>query len=393
VPAGRQERDVSAPVAVAVGFIGKLPIAGMSLYNLHYLAGLRALGYDVHYVERANGPGDYYDVRTGAMGDDVDYALVYVPPLLARLGVERFSLIDAASRCHGSGWGPLRDVLDSADFVVTLADPTWFDELERCPRRAFVDGDPMFTQVRLLAGDAKWRSALGNYDVLFSYGTRIGAVDCAVPDAGRRWIPTRPVVHTASWSDVPPAANGQPVTALVQWSKEKTVTHDGAVYGPKNSELERVIELPGRSDADLLVALAGSRAPVDRLRSFGWHVADAPEKTATLEAYRAFIAGSRADLGIAKQAYVGSRCGWFSDRSTCFLAAGRPVLHQDTGFSDWLPVGDGVLQYSSVEEAIDGIRRLDADYGRHTDAARRLAREHFEAREVVATMLEEAGWR
>src|SRR5207249_9018884 len=119
------------------------------------------------------------------------------------------------------------------------------------------------------------------------------------------------------------------------------------------------------------------------LASAGWRLADPLASTCDAHAYRSFISASRADLGIAKHAYVASRSGWFSDRATCFLASGRPVLHHDTGFTDWLATGEGVLAFSSPDEVIDGLERLEADYERHARAARRIATEHFEAASVI----------
>lgn len=382
---------MSAPLAVVVGFAGKWPLAGLMLYNLHYLAGLAELGYEVHYVERQNGPDDYYDPRTDELTADVSYGLASLEAVLPTVGIGpgRFSLIDVEGRCHGAGWEVLEDALDRARFVLTLADSTWFDQLERCPRRAFVDGDPIFTQAAMLAGEPGGE-AVERYDVLFTYGTRIGQSGCGVPDAGRSWIPTRPVVATGLW-DATPARPPQraPVTTVMNWSASADVRVNGHVYGHKGRELERVIDLPGRSGRRFLLA-AGGPAPRERLREDGWELANPLEVTGTLAAYRDFIAASYADLGVAKHAYVASASGWFSDRSTCYLGSGRPVLHQETGFSEWLPTGEGVFAFSSGEDVVEALGRIDRDYERHARAARTIAEEHFEARTVIARMLEEA---
>ena len=380
------------PTAVMIGSIGKLPLAGISYYFLHYLVGLQDLGYQVHYLERQNWPGELYDPETG-MTDDPRYALGYLESLMPRFGFsqEAWSFIDLDGRCHGSGWPALRAALDRADFLLTVANPTWFDELERCPRRAFVDGDPMFTQIAMATGEGHRARAPFHYGVLFTYGVRSGKPDCALPSAGRAWIPTRPVVATRLW-EVAGEGDGLPVTALFHWAAGGDVTFEGRTYGHKDREFEKFIDLPRRTPQRLVLA-AGGRAPHERLSELGWEFASPLAASRTLEDYRRFIAGSRADLGIAKQAYVASRSGWFSDRSTCFLAAGRPVLHQDTGFHDWLPASDGVLAFSTIDEIVEGLRRLDLDYARHARAARATAQEHFEATRVLGRMLDEAGFR
>jgi hypothetical protein len=386
---------MTRPLAILVGFVGKIPVAGMTLYNLHYLLGLQELGFDVHYVERQNSPYDCYDPRTWTDTEDPNLAIGYLAdclPRVAGIGPERFSFVDLEGRCHGSGWAALCEALDRAEFVMTIADTTWFDELERCPRRIFVDGDPLFTQVDLVQGDTPAAQALAHYDTLFTYATRLGMADCSVPSAGREWLPTRPVVATSFWPVAP--LNGRTaVTALLHWGAWNDYTYDGRLYGHKGREVERFAALPGRWTDKITLAVGGG-APRERLRGLGWGVSEAGEVTRTIDSYREFIAASRADFGIAKHAYVASRCGWFSDRSTCYLAAGRPVLHQETGFTDWLPMtGEGVLPFSDVDSALDALRHLDEDYAGHTRAARAIAEEHFEAKAVIGRMLADAGLR
>jgi hypothetical protein len=384
----------SAPVIVVVGFVGKSPVAGMTYYNLHYVLGLQELGYDVHYVERQNTPWDCYDPDAGTVTEDPSYALRYLADVLGRfagLGSDRISFLDLAGRCHSSGWQKLQGALDTADLVLTLADPTWFDELERCSRRAFVDGDPFFTQVDLLDEEHPKARALSHYNVFYSYCTRFGQPDCTVPAAGRSWIPTRPVVATRLWTSTA-ASPSLPLSTVMHWGAWKDYEYDGRVYGHKSRELDRFVELPRHSKREFMLAIGGA-APRERLAESGWRVVDSAAISSTTDAYQTFIRESSADFGIAKHAYVESRGGWFSDRSTCYLAAGRPVLHQDTGFADWLPTGTGVLAFSTLDELLDALAQLERDYDVHARAARAIAEEHFEAATEVARMLGAAGLR
>ncbi len=381
-------------MAVVVGFIGKFPVAGMTYYNLHYIAGLRDLGYDIHYVERQNRKVECYDTDQDTVTDDPSFAIRYIRRVLPRYGIAEsmFSFIDHDDHCHGSGWKALQDALDRADFVLTLADETWFDDLERCTRRGFIDGDPVFTQHGMITGDEVIAPALARYPTLFSIGVRIGQEDCTIPTADREWLPARSVAATRLWNPQRGATN-LPVTTLMHWGAFPDVTVDGRIYGHKNRELRRFIDLPKAVDRELVLAVGGKDAPREELRARGWRLENPLEATRTMRAYRGFIAGSMADLGIAKHAYVAAASGWFSDRSICFLAAGRPVLHQETGFSDWLPTGEGVFSFSNEEEIIEALAALDSDYDTHCRAARAIAEEYFEASTVLGSMLDRAGFR
>ena len=387
-------RGENREIAVVIGALGKLPYGGMAYFWGHHIAGLQELGYDVHYVERLDQPEEAYNPETSEMTDDPSYALAYLRDLLPRFGIplERASFIDRAGRCHFSGWPGLCETLDRAAFVLNVCLPTWFEELERCERRLFIDGDPMFTQVAFVTGEGSRAAAPHHYDTLFTYGARIGADDCLIPDGGRTWLPTRPVVATRLWDVMPAPADG-PVVALLHWAAGADLEFEGRTLGHKDREFVRFLDLPSRTSQRLVAAVGGAAVPRGELDRAGWELVSPLEATRTTDVYQEFISGSRADLGIAKHTYVETRSGWFSDRSACYLAAGRPVLHQDTGFGDWLPEGEGVLAFTDVDSLLDAIERLDRDYERHATAARSVAEESFEARAVLGGMLEEAGLR
>lgn len=380
-------------IAVVVGFVVKSPVAGMAAYNFHYIAGLRDLGYEVHYVERLNTPDECYDPGRDAFGDDPGYGLAWLRDTARRLPplATSWTLIDRNGKHHGMGRLELRGILDEAEFVLTLADPTWFDDLERCARRAFVDGDPLFTQAAMLDPASRTSSVLAHYPTLFTYWTRQNAKDTTVPAAGRHWLSTRPVVATSLWSPKP-TPPGAPVTTVMNWRAWSDVEVEGRSYGHKDREFERLIGLPRRAAHRFALAVGGP-APKERLASNGWELADPISATRTIESYREFIDGSYADLGIAKHAYVASRSGWFSDRSLCYLASGRPVLHQDTGFRDWLKTKDGVFAFSDIDDVISALERIDRDYERHAKAARAIAEREFEASSVIGQMLDDSGFR
>jgi hypothetical protein len=384
---------VRKPLAVVVSSLGKLPLAGQTAGVVHHLVGLQELGFEVHYVERLNEPGEAYDPRSSMMTSDASYAVAYLRSTLPQFGVRAWTFLDLAGRPHGSSDRELEAALNRAEFLLSIWDPTWFDELERCERRAYIDGDPMFTQVALECGVGARGHAPRHYPVLFTYGARIGKDDCTVPSAGLEWLPARPVVATSLWPNTPPPP-GAPISALLHWRAGGDIEWSGRSYGQKDRQFMRFVELPRRApQRRFVVAAGGGRVPRDELRGMGWELESPLELSLTLDRYAGFIRRSAADLGVAKDAYVESRGGWFSDRSTSFLASGRPVLHQETGFSEWLPTGEGVLVFSDLEELVARVDELTSDYERHSRAARALAEEHFEARTVIASMLDEAGLR
>lgn len=379
--------------ALVVGFIAKSPVSGMAHYNLHYIRGLKELGYDIHYVERLNVPDECYDPSTNTFGDDVTYGLRWLMHCMDRFPTVAcpWTVIDRNGTHLGAGPDILHAAIERADFVLTLADPTWFDELERCPRRLFVDGDPLFTQAAMLDVESPTSRALAQYPELATYWTRQSASDTTVPAADRRWISTTPVVATSLWTVEPPQPDAA-LTTVMNWGAWGDVEVGGQLYGHKSREFERFVNIPTMTSRRFRLAVGGP-APKARLLEAGWDLANPLDVTGTFEAYRIFIRDSFADLGICKHAYVASKSGWFSDRSLCYLASGRPVLHQDTGFTDWLDVSLGVLPFADPDSLLAAIERLAGDYTAHSKAAREVAETHFEARTVIGRMLDDAGFR
>ena len=161
----------------------------------------------------------------------------------------------------------------------------------------------------------------------------------------------------------------------------------GSRYTSKGREFEKIIDLPRRVHMPLQVAVGGVNAPLERLAEHGWSVVDGPKATVTPEPYQAFIAGSRGELSTAKHVYVAMRSGWFSCRSACYLAAGRPVVVQDTGFSSAIPAADGLLPFTTVEEAAEALCRVETDYENHAARAREVAAEYFDSNKVLRKLL------
>jgi glycosyltransferase involved in cell wall biosynthesis len=260
--------------------------------------------------------------------------------------------------------------------------------LEQVPVRVYLDLDPAFNQLWHAVDGIDMR--FGAHTHFVTVGQSIGSPDCPVPTCGLEWLPTLQPVVLERW----PYANGvvhDAATTVGNWRGYGSVEHDGVFYGQKAHSLRQLLDLPARTREQLLLALAihpAETPDLEALAAARWELLDPADVAATPEDYQAFVQGSKAELGIAKSGYVLSRCGWFSDRSACYLASGRPVVAQDTGFPRHLPTGEGLLAFSTVDEAAAALDEVGADYERHRRAARALAEEHFDSDRVLTSLLE-----
>ncbi len=279
-----------------------------------------------------------------------------------------------------------------ADLLLNIAGMLTNEEITGpVPLRAYLDIDPAFTQL--------WHAAEG-LDMRFeghthfvTVGLSLGRPECPIPTCGRDWIPTFQPVVLDHW----PKAHGivyDALTTVANWRGYGSIQHEGVFYGQKTHSLRQFIALPTLTPEKFVLALAihpDETRDLEALRSNGWQLMDPEEVTDTAASYRQFIQGSKAEFGIAKSGYVVSRCGWFSDRSICYLASGRPVIAQETGFSGVLPIGDGLFAFETADEVLAAIDALQRDYAYHARAARAIAEEYFESDKVLSRLLERLG--
>jgi hypothetical protein len=371
------------------GYMVRYPFAGMMLAFFHYLAGLHRLGHNVAYLEESGWPGSCYDPHRKLHSDDPSAGLAALASLLRQHDMEiPICYVDRATgQTWGDDWPRVRQRLSDADLLLNVGGVCWLPEFHLSRRRVLIDMDPFFTQIGRFGVEG-----IEHYDVRFSYGHNIGRPGCRIPPDGYDWLPTSPPVVGELWNDLPPSsAAGAPFTTVANWSAYGAVAYEGNQYGQKDREFMRVLDLPRHTTQPLEVALSG--AGIDVRRTFtdaGWRIRDASEVTVDVPAYRRYIAGSRGEFSVAKQAYVKSRSGWFSDRSVCYLAAGRPVVIQDTGIGEWLPVGRGLLCFSSLDEAVTCLDAVAADYPAHCRAASEIGEACFGYRNVLPPLIERA---
>jgi hypothetical protein len=396
---------------VVLGILGQTPFAGVAWQVLHYLEGFRRLGYDVYYVEDT---GDWpYDPEQGGVTDDCRYTASYIARLMTWCGLpDRWGYRAAAQggRSFGLAESQLAHLFEEADTLVNVTGSTWLrDEHLRVPIRIYLETDPVLRQIEVAQGRQSTIDHLSAHTHHFTYGENFGAPDCGVPLGRFDYRPTRQPIVLDWWTSAgrlarngsrqPSAASA--FTTISSWQQSgKDVEWNGETYHwSKHLEFLRFIDLPRRTGQPLELALAPGGAQATRLfteavqllRSHGWWVVDAIVVSKDILPYRGFILRSRGEFTVAKDQNVRLRSGWFSDRSACYLAAGKPVITQDTGFGNILPTGRGLFAFRTVDEILDAFGQIDADYDTHAQAAREIAREYFAAERVLASLAERVG--
>jgi hypothetical protein len=342
----------------------------------------------VYFVEDSDDYVSCYNPLTYEMTTDPGYGLEYAAQAFQRLGLaDRWAYHDA----HTQRWlGPaadcIREVCATADLVLNVSGVNplrpWLVDI---PVRAFIDTDPVFTQLRHLTHPDSLAGARVHTHFL-TFGENFGRPGSRMPDDGLPWRPTRQPLVLDAWPVTMGPADGS-FTTVMQWKAYPARMYQGVTYGLKSESFGDYLDLPGQSRCPMEIALAGGGAPRDELRAHGWQLPDPVESTRDPWVYQEFIRRSKAEFSVAKEGYVKARSGWFSERSVCYLAAGRPVVTQDTGFTEFLPCGEGLLAFRDAGEAVRAIAEVNADYPRHCRAARQVVEEHFASDNVLGGLL------
>ena len=375
---------------IVLGYVVRGPLGGMVWSNLQYLQGLARLGHDVYFLEDSDDYPSCYDPRRWVTDTDPTYGLRFAEEVFGRIGFgARWAYHDAhTARWHGPCAERMLDLCASAELVLNLCGVNplrpW---LLTIPARALIDEDPAFMQIRHLTDPAARKRAL-QHTAFFSFGENIGGSGCTIPSDGLPWRPTRqPVVMDTI--PLAPAAHHGRFTTVMQWESYPAKECQGVRYGMKDDSLLPLIELPRRVSAILELAIGSASAPRALLQQQGWMIRDPRKISRDPWTYERYLRESKAEFSVAKHGYVISRSGWFSERSAAYLAMGRPVVTQQTGFSDWLRADAGVLPFETMEEAIEAIEEVEAHYSRHREAARAVAETYFDAMKILPRLLED----
>jgi hypothetical protein len=361
----------------------------MAWHHLQYVLGLARLGHDVRFIEDSDDYPSCYDPSRGVVDEDPTYGLRFAATAFDRLGLsDCWAYHDAhTARWHGPAGDTVLGWLVRADLLLNISGVNplrlW---LRGVPARALIDTDPAFTQIRHLT-DPRARDAAEAHTAFFTFGENIPAGRAMVPDDGFPWRPTRQPVVLDAWQVAAAPPEGR-FTTVMQWDSYPAREYGGRRYGMKSESFGPYLDLPLQCGRRFELAVGSSSSPHEMLRDRGWLLRDPLEVTRDPWTYQEYLRGSMAEFGIAKHGYVEGRTGWFSERSACYLASGRPVLVQDTGFTDWLSARGGVVAFRTPEEAAAGVEELGMRYEFHACAAREIAAEYFDAKKVLPSLLE-----
>lgn len=384
---------------VVTGLIGQYAFGGVAWDYLQYILGFQALGHEVWYLEDTSEWA--YDPVKQEPSADCSHNTGYLGRVMREfdLGDRWIYRNGADGSYHGvEKSASAESILKSADVLANVSGACWLREpTEAIRRKLFLDGDPMFTQINLAgAPDSEYAVRVKMHDRHFSFGMNIGQAGCEVPTVGLTWKPTVQPIALDWWNKtLRPPGSGHIATGawttVMNWASYPPKEFSGKTYGQKDVEFAHFMDLPSLTEEKFVLAMGqgvGQKRPTATLEGKGWGIIEPDTHIPDYASYHDFLKNSKGEWSIAKNGYVRSRSGWFSCRSACYLAAGKPVVVQDTGWSAHLPQGDGVLAFHTPEEAAAALDQVAANYGHHCLEARAYAEKHFDAAKVCAELLE-----
>jgi hypothetical protein len=380
------------------GLVGQYAFGGVTWDYMQYVLGFRALGHDVWYLEDSSNWA--YDPAKQEPSADCSHNVRYLERIMRDfdMGDRWIYRNEPDGKYYGISNERLAEkTIAEADVLANVSGACWLRPVTAGIKlKLFLDGDPMFTQIKLSCGESEYLDRIRAHQQHFTFGLNVGMTGCKIPQAGLRWRPTVQPIMLERWDRTPARCEGSSGangawTTVMNWASYKPEVFEGETYGQKDVEFLRFAELPSRTTQKFVVAMGqgpGKNRPTAYLEELGWNILEPDNHLPDYSSYHDFISNSKAEWSIAKNGYVKSRSGWFSCRSACYLAAGKPVVVQDTGWSEHLPSGDGALAFTSLQEAVTAIEAVARDYSHHCDAARTYAKSYFDAAKVCAALLE-----
>lgn len=381
------------PLKIIVGgYIIGYPLGGMTWHHLNYLLGLQELGHEVYFLEDS---GDYilpYNPSTWTCEPDSSYGRRYLEETLAQYGLPLnycyYSQFE--DRHYGMTKAELDDLLKSADLLLCVSGITPLRPSRPRPRKTLViDTDPVFTQIRM-GGDPSFLEYYKQFDAVATFGKLIGTPQCPLPTHGIKWIGTNQPVALSHWKVEP--SDSRAFTTIGKWehSADRHVDYAGKKYrSSKGVEWMKLKTLPSRVPWQMTLGMAGMPGEISAdFQAHGWNMVDPEQASMSCATMQKFIHNSAGEFTVAKEIYAELPSGWFSDRGSIFLASGRPVVTQDSGFDQWMPTGEGLFSFRTIEEAASALNVIARDYERHSRAARHVAEQYLDAKKVLQSLLD-----
>jgi hypothetical protein len=374
---------------IIAGYIVGGPLGGLAWHHFQYVKGLQALGHNVLFIEDSDDYHSCYNPETHAFSTDPTYGLQFINNLFESYNLaQRWAYYHQPSKkWFGLSEQQINTFVQNTDIFLNLSGINPLRErFLGIPVRVFVDTDPVFTQIKHLTEPAAFNRAM-LHNRFFSYGQNFGAPWCSIPDDGLKWRPTRQPIFLKVWNYSTGDKNAK-WTTVMHWDSYKEREFNGIKYGMKSSSFKDYFDLPRKITDGLELALGSPTAPRKKLSEAGWHIVDSLSVTRNPSTYQKYIGNSKGEWSIAKHGYAASNSGWFSDRSCCYLATGRPVVIQETGFSRCIETGRGLFSFSSPGEAVSAIEEVNSKYGMHCKYAREIVTEYFKFDKVLNALLE-----
>lgn len=388
---------------IVCGMVGAHPLGGVAWDYFHYLLGLSELGHDVYYHEDT-----WCWVNSPVLGyptDDPNYSVEFMRDFFAQYAPhlqDRWHYVHLHDKHFGMSAEKFDEVARTADVFLNVSGASMFpDNLNPRCIKVFMDTDPGYNQIVMATRPSwsenvdRWIEQVRAHDRHLTYAENIYADDCILPRLDIDWRPTRCVVMLSPWKELrnrePQPHLGLPpaFTTVMSWSYFKgPLIYNGVQYGVKGPEFQKFMSLPKRSPVPLSVAVAGHTQPAEEMNANGWRRIEAAPASLTPAKYIDFIANSLGEWSIAKNCYVATKSGWFSCRTACYLAAGRPAVVQDTAWSKYVPSGYGLIAFSTMDEAVAGLTLVASDAAKHRSAAYEIAREYVAPDRVLPPMLD-----
>lgn len=379
-------------IIIVGGYIVAYPLGGMTWHHLNYLLGLAELGHEVWFLEDSGSYSYPYNPQSGQCGVDSSYGREYLRQTLAQYGLPiRYCYYsEFEDRHYGLDRHELAALLQRADLLLCVSGVTPIrSDRPKARRTVVIDTDPVFTQLRMIH-DADFLAYYRGFDAVASFGRLIGSADCPLPTHGFDWVATNQPVALRHWPATP--TDSRAFTTIGKWehTSERNLEFGGKRYlSSKGVEWMKMLQLPSRVPWTMTMGMLAMPPHTEaQFTAAGWRLVNPQQATATCGAYGDFIRNSAGEFTVAKEIYAALPSGWFSDRGSVYLASGRPVVAQASGFDRWLPTGEGLFSFETIDQAADALNLIARDYPRHAAAARSIAQVHLDSGKVLGDLLE-----